>query len=44
MLFQWLRDQGMKAVYLGTYQTPKSVAKAALQEVADVVGPGLLSE
>ena len=43
MLSQWLRSQGMEVVYLGPYQTPKSVAKAALQEDADLVGLSFLS-
>ncbi|UCF84197.1 MAG: cobalamin-dependent protein [Desulfobacteraceae bacterium] len=43
MLSQWLRNQGMEVVYLGPYQTPKSVAKAALQEDADLVGLSFLS-
>ena len=43
MLSQWLRNQGMEVVYLGPYQTPKSVAKAALQEDADLIGLSFLS-
>ncbi len=43
MLSQWLRNEGMEIVYLGPYQTPKSVAKAALQEDVDIVGLSFLS-
>ncbi|MBI4774381.1 MAG: cobalamin B12-binding domain-containing protein [Deltaproteobacteria bacterium] len=43
MVSQWLRDAGMEVVYLGPYQTPKSVAKATLQEDAHLVGLSFLS-
>lgn len=43
MLSQWLRNEGMEVVYLGPYQTPKSVAMAALQEDVDMVGLSFLS-
>ncbi|MAF27446.1 MAG: cobalamin B12-binding domain-containing protein [Gemmatimonadota bacterium] len=38
-----LQDAGMEVIYLGLRQTPGSVAEAALQEDADVVGVSLLS-
>ena len=43
MLSQWFRNAGMEVVYLGPYQTPKSVARAAMQEDADMVGLSFLS-
>lgn len=33
-----LRNAGMEVVYLGTYQTPEMIIKAAIQEDVDVVG------
>jgi methylmalonyl-CoA mutase C-terminal domain/subunit len=33
-----LRDAGMEVVYLGCFNLPKSIVKAALEEDADVVG------
>ena len=33
-----LRDAGMEAVYLGVYQTPEMIVKAAIEEGADVIG------
>lgn len=33
-----LRDAGMETVYLGMFQTPQSIATAAVDEDADVVG------
>ena len=33
-----LRDAGMEVIYIGLRQTPESLAAAALQEDADVVG------
>jgi len=38
-----LRDAGFEVVYTGLFQTPESVAEAALQEDADAVGLSLLS-
>ncbi|MGH3733468.1 MAG: cobalamin B12-binding domain-containing protein [Acidimicrobiales bacterium] len=38
-----LRDAGMEVVYTGLFQTPESVATAAIQEDVDVVGISLLS-
>ena len=35
---QMLMKAGFEVVYLGLYQTPESIAKAAIQEDADVVG------
>ena len=37
------RDAGMEVVYLGMRVTPDQVARAALQEDADVVGISILS-
>jgi methylmalonyl-CoA mutase C-terminal domain/subunit len=33
-----LMDAGMEVVYLGIYQTPEMIARAALQEDVDVIG------
>lgn len=33
-----LRDAGMEVVYLGRFQTPETIFKAAVEEDADVVG------
>ncbi|MBW4078147.1 MAG: cobalamin B12-binding domain-containing protein [Acidobacteria bacterium] len=38
-----LRDAGMEVIYTGLFQTPASVAIAAIQEDVDVVGLSLLS-
>ena len=38
-----LRDAGMEVVYTGLFQTPESVATAAIQEDVDVVGLSMLS-
>ncbi|GIU90217.1 MAG: methylmalonyl-CoA mutase [Acidimicrobiia bacterium] len=38
-----LRDAGFEVVYTGLFQTPESVAEAALEEDADAVGLSLLS-
>jgi len=38
-----LRDAGMEVVYLGIRKSPKEVAKAAVEEDADVVGLSCLS-
>lgn len=38
-----LRDAGMEVVYTGLFQTPESVAAAAVQEDVDVVGLSMLS-
>jgi methylmalonyl-CoA mutase C-terminal domain/subunit len=38
-----LRDAGMEVVYTGLFQTPDSVAIAAIQEDVDVVGLSMLS-
>src|ERR1700750_2419238 len=38
-----LRDAGFEVVYTGLFQTPESVAVAALQEDADAVGLSVLS-
>jgi methylmalonyl-CoA mutase, C-terminal domain len=38
-----LRDAGMEVVYTGLFQTPDSVASAAIDEDVDVVGLSMLS-
>lgn len=38
-----LREAGMEVVYLGMYQTPESIVKAAIDEDADVIGVSYLS-
>ncbi len=38
-----LRDAGMEVVYTGLFQTPETVAIAAIQEDVDLVGLSMLS-
>ncbi len=38
-----LRDAGMEVIYTGLFQTPESVALAAIQEDVDAVGLSMLS-
>ena len=38
VLSQGLRDAGMEVIYLGLFQTPESVVKAAIAEDADAIG------
>jgi len=38
-----LREAGMEVVYLGIYQTPEGIVKAAVDEDADVIGLSYLS-
>ena len=38
-----LRDAGMEVIYTGLFQTPETVAAAAIQEDVDVVGLSMLS-
>ncbi len=38
-----LREAGMEVVYLGMYQTPEGIVRAALEEDADVIGISYLS-
>jgi methylmalonyl-CoA mutase C-terminal domain/subunit len=38
-----LRSAGMEVVYLGMFQTPESIVKAAMDEDADVIGVSYLS-
>ncbi len=38
-----LRSAGMEVVYLGMFQTPESIVKAAVDEDADVIGVSYLS-
>lgn len=33
-----LREAGMEVIYLGRFQTPESIVKAAMQEDVDVIG------
>jgi methylmalonyl-CoA mutase, C-terminal domain len=40
---QAMRDAGMEVIYLGLRQSPESVAEAALQEDADIIGISSLS-
>lgn len=38
-----LREAGMEVIYLGLYQTPEAVVKAAIDEDVDVIGLSFLS-
>jgi len=38
-----LREAGMEVVYLGMYQTPDNIVRAAIQEDVDVIGVSTLS-
>ena len=38
----YLREAGMEVVYLGRFQTPESIVRAALQEDVDVIGVSCL--
>jgi len=38
-----LREAGMEVIYLGTYQTPEMIVKAAIEEDVDVIGLSYLS-
>ena len=38
-----LREAEMEVVYLGLYQTPRTIVQAALEEDADVIGISFLS-
>ena len=38
-----LKEAGMEVVYLGMYQTPEGIVKAAIDEDADVIGVSYLS-
>ena len=38
-----LREAGMEVVYLGMYQTPENIIRAAIQEDVDVIGVSTLS-
>lgn len=38
-----LRDAGMEVIYTGLFQTPDTIADAALQEDVDVIGLSILS-
>src|SRR5829696_8563013 len=43
VLVRALRDAGFEVVYSGLFQTPESIANAALQEDVDVIGLSILS-
>lgn len=43
VISQALRDHGMEVIYTGLRQTPKQIAKAAVQEDVDVIGLSSLS-
>jgi len=43
MLARMFREAGMEVVYMGLYQTPENVVRAAVQEDADVIGLSILS-
>lgn len=38
-----LKEAGMEVIYLGMYQTPESIVKAAIDEDVDVIGVSYLS-
>ena len=38
-----LKEAGMEVIYLGMFQTPESIVKAAIDEDADVIGVSYLS-
>ena len=38
-----LKEAGMEVVYLGMYQSPEGIVKAAIDEDADVIGLSYLS-
>ena len=38
----WLRDEGFEVLYLGLYNTPEGIMKAALQENVDIIGLSFL--
>ena len=43
VLVRGLRDAGMEVIYTGLHQTPRAIARAALQEDVDVVAVSVLS-
>jgi methylmalonyl-CoA mutase C-terminal domain/subunit len=43
VLVRALRDAGMEVIYTGLFQTPETIAVAALQEDVQVVGLSILS-
>jgi len=43
VLARALRDAGMEVIYTGLFQTPESIARAAMDEDVDVVGLSILS-
>lgn len=38
-----LREAGMEVVYLGRFQTPESIVRAAMQEDVDIIGLSCMS-
>jgi len=43
VIVQALRDAGMEVIYTGLHQTPKQIARVAMQEDVNVVGLSILS-
>lgn len=43
VITRFLRDAGMEVIYTGLFQSPESVARAAVDEDVDVVGLSILS-
>lgn len=43
VISQMLREAGFEVIYLGMYQMPENIVKAALEEDVDVVGLSVLS-
>lgn len=39
---QWLREEGFEVIYLGLYNTPERIIKAAIEEDADIIGLSFL--
>ncbi len=38
MIAAWLRNAGMEVVYVGTHQSPQTIARATIEEDTDVIG------
>lgn len=43
VLARALHDAGMEVIYTGLFQTPETIARSAVDEDVDVVGPSILS-
>ncbi len=39
---QWLRDEGFEVLYLGLYNTPEGIIRAAIEENIDIIGLSFL--